>query len=136
MAPRFSVLLPTNNRADVIGYAIRSVFRQTEPDFELLVVGDGCTDNTADVVAGFADPRIRWFDLTKAPHFGYANRNIALKQAEGELVAFMAHDDIVFDDHLALLAATLERSGAEWAYSRPLSVSSYGTVVVLSDESS
>ena len=130
MAPRFSVLLPTHNRADVLAYAIRSVLRQTEPDFELLIVGDGCTDNTAGVVAGFDDPRIRWFDLPKAPHFGYANRNIALKQARGELIGFMAHDDIVFDDHLALLAATLDESGAEWAYSRPLWVSSDGTVVV------
>jgi hypothetical protein len=130
MAPRFSVLMPTHNRADVLGYAIRSVLWQTEQDFELLIVGDGCTDNTAEVVAAFDDPRIRWFDLPKAPNFGYANRNIALKQARGDLIAFVAHDDIVFDDHLALLAATLESAGAEWAYSRPLWVAVDGTVVV------
>lgn len=127
--PRFSVLLPTHNRPDVIGYAIKSVLRQTEQDFELLVVGDGCTDNTAEIVQGFDDPRIRWFDLPKAPHFGYANRNVALKQARGELIAFMAHDDMVFDDHLALLAETLESNGAEWAYSRPLWVNLEGVVI-------
>jgi hypothetical protein len=132
MAPRFSVLLPTHNRADVLGYAIESVLRQTEQDFELLVVGDGCTDSTADVVNAYADPRIRWFDLPKAPNFGYANRNIALKRARGDLIAFMAHDDIVFDDHLALLAATIEETGAEWAYSRPLWVGIDGEVIVYS----
>jgi glycosyltransferase involved in cell wall biosynthesis len=129
MAPRFSVLLPTHNRADVIGYAIRSVLWQTEQDFEILVVGDGCTDDTGDVVLSFADPRIRWFDLPKSPHFGYANRNIALKQAKGELIGFVAHDDILLPDHLALLADCLDRGGAEWAYSRPLWVSTDGTVV-------
>ena len=129
MAPRFSVLLPTHNRADVIGYAIESVLWQSERDFELLIVGDGCTDGTAEVVAGFGDPRIRWFDLPKAPHFGYANRNIVLKQAKGDLVAFIAHDDIWLPDHLELLSGHLECGSAEWAYSRPLWVSTDGLVV-------
>ncbi len=129
MAPRFSVLLPTHNRADVIGYAIKSVLWQSERDFELLIVGDGCTDGTAELVAGFGDPRIQWFDLPKAPHFGYANRNVALKQAKGDLVAFIAHDDIWLPDHLELLSGHLERGAAEWAYSRPLWVSTDGFVV-------
>jgi hypothetical protein len=130
MAPRFSVLLPTHNRADVLGYAIQSVLWQTEQDFELLIVGDGCTDGTAEVVAGFNDQRIRWFDLPKAPYFGYANRNIVLKQAKGDLIAYMAHDNIMLGDHLSLLAATLERTGAEWTYGRSLWVSCNGMVAV------
>ena len=78
---------------------------------------------------GIDDARIRWFDLLKAPHFGYANRNIALRQATGDLVAFIAHDDIWFPDHLELLSGQLERGAAEWAYSRPLWVSTDGFVV-------
>lgn len=129
MPPRYSVLLPTHNRRDVVGYAISSVLNQTEADFELLVVGDGCTDGTADVVASFRDPRIRWFDLPKAPHFGYANRNIALREARGELVGFMAHDDLLFPDHLELLGAALADDSLELAYSRPLWIADDGRIV-------
>jgi glycosyltransferase involved in cell wall biosynthesis len=113
-------MLPTHNRADVIGFAIRSVLWQTEADWELLIAGDGCTDNTADVVAWFDDPRIRWFDLPKAPLSGYANRNFVLREARGEFIAYAQHDDIFFPDHLNRLASTIERHGAMWGYSRPL----------------
>jgi hypothetical protein len=127
--PRVSVLLPTNNRADVVGLAIQSVLDQTETDFELLVVADGCTDGTVALVAGIDDPRIRIFDLPKAPYFGYANRNIALRQARGEYLAFAAHDDLLFPDHLRRLIERLETTGREWIYSRPLWVSTDGVII-------
>jgi glycosyltransferase involved in cell wall biosynthesis len=132
MAPRVSILLPTHNRPDVLGYSIQSVLSQTEADFELLVVGDGCADDTREVIARFSDPRLRWFDLPKAPLSGYANRNIVLRQTESRYVAYAQDDDIMFPDHIAKLIATLEASGDDWAYSRPVWFSPDGFILPLS----
>lgn len=126
---KFSILLPTHNRADVLPFAINSVSAQTEVDWELLVVGDGCSDNTGEIVSAFADSRIEWFDLPKAPGFGYANRNFGLRKTRGEYIAFLAHDDVWLPDHLALLACCLEEGDTELAYSRPLWVEPGGVIL-------
>jgi hypothetical protein len=81
------------------------------------------------VVAAFTDPRIRWFDLPKTPLSGYANRNVALRQARGQYVAYAQHDDIMFPDHIERLIATIEASEADWAYSRPLWVTCDGIIL-------
>jgi glycosyltransferase involved in cell wall biosynthesis len=126
--PLFSILLPTHNRADVLPFAIRSVLWQTVQNFEVSIVGDGCTDATADVIGAFHDDRFRWFDLPKGPRFGYGNRNVALREAKGTYVAFMAHDDLWLPDHLQLLADCLRDDRIEIAYSRPLWVAPNGTI--------
>jgi glycosyltransferase involved in cell wall biosynthesis len=127
--PAISILLPTHNRPEVLDYAIRSVLAQTFRDFELLVIGDGCTDRTSKVVLGFKDPRLQWFDLPKAPHFGYANLNSVANRARGPLVAFMAHDDLWTPDHLEIMRREFDDLGVVWAYSRPLWVEPDGCIV-------
>ena len=57
--PHFSVVMPALNAVDTVRAAIASVLRQTTPSFELIVVDDGSTDGTADVVQRTSDPRVR-----------------------------------------------------------------------------
>lgn len=120
--------MPTHARPDVLGLAIDSVLDQSLGDFELLLVGDGVDDATRDVVARYTDPRIRWFDLPKAPHFGYANRNVALARSRGSLIAFAADDDLMFPDHLERLAAVFSHPEVMLAHSLAVWVSADGIV--------
>lgn len=92
MAPLVSVIIPTYNRAHLLGRAIRSVLAQTRQDFELIVVDDASTDNTREVVGGFADPRVRYVrhDVNRG---GTVAMNTGLQEARGEYVTFLDDDD-------------------------------------------
>ena len=81
MTPIFSVIIPTYNRAHVLGQAIRSVLSQTCQDFEIIVVDDGSTDDTKTVVVSFADPRIHY--IHQQNKGGGAARNRGISAAAG-----------------------------------------------------
>lgn len=99
-APKVTVILPTYNRERLLPRSIRSVLCQTFQDFELLVVDDGSTDHTRQVVATIADPRLRYLRLEK--NGGVSNaRNVGIEQARGELIAFQDSDDEWLPDKLA-----------------------------------
>lgn len=91
--PRITVITPAYSVGRYIGEAMDSALTQTLLDFEYLVVDDGSTDNTADVVgqrAG-ADSRVR---LIRTDHAGACHaRNVAIMQASGEYIAFLDGDD-------------------------------------------
>lgn len=127
--PIFSILLPTHHRPETLELAIQSVLAQTHEDWELLIIGDGCTDNTAEVVTQHTDSRIRWFDFPKAPGFGYANRNLALNEARGGIIAMVSHDNILLPDHLALLEKPFRLDAVQFVYSRPLWVNNAGLLM-------
>jgi len=111
-APRVSVIIPTYNRSEVLRHAIASALAQTFADFELLVVGDCCTDDSAEVVARFADSRIRWTNLPVNSGHQSTPNNEGLRLAEGELIAYLGHDDLWFRHHLETLVAAID-AGAD-----------------------
>lgn len=86
--PFFSVIVPAHNSAEYIRKCMRSVKMQTFTDYELIVVCDKCTDNTAQVALGYADKTlIRGYGMD-----GLA-RNAGIEAAEGEWIMFLDDDD-------------------------------------------
>ncbi len=97
--PTVSVVVPTHNRADLIGEALRSILDQTFSDFEILVIDNGSTDRTADVMAALGDTRIRyhWQENSGLPA---DSRNVGIRMARGTYVAFLDSDDLWLPDKL------------------------------------
>jgi Glycosyltransferases involved in cell wall biogenesis len=110
--PAVSVVIPTYNWSAALRCAIRSVLLQTMQDFEVLVVGDGCTDDSAEVVASFGDARIRWFNLDRNYGSQWAANNFANEHASGDWIAYLGHDDIWYPTHLQAVLAAAEREQA------------------------
>lgn len=91
--PLISVIMPAFNAEAFIEEAVRSVLDQTWDRWELIVIDDGSTDGTRNVLASFTDPRIQAFHQ---PNAGVsASRNRALDLARGEYVAFLDADDVL-----------------------------------------
>jgi glycosyltransferase involved in cell wall biosynthesis len=112
--PKISIIIPTYNWSSVLRLAIRSALLQTERDFELLVIGDGCTDDSAEVAASFGDARVRWHNLAVNSGHQSAPNNAGLRMARGEYIAMLGHDDIWHPDHLRSLRMRLESTGADF----------------------
>lgn len=90
---KVSIIMPTYNAAEFISEAIRSVFAQDHTNWELLVVNDGSTDDTAALLEHYTDPRIRVFHQ-RNKGIGAA-RNRGLKEASGSFLCFLDADDLM-----------------------------------------
>jgi glycosyltransferase involved in cell wall biosynthesis len=99
----FSVILATYNRGQHIVPTIRSVLRQSFQDFELYIIGDCCSDDTAAVVKPFLNERIHWLNLPERGKSQSYPNNAGLKLARGTYAAYIGHDDIWAADHLEKL---------------------------------
>ena len=104
-SPAISVIMPTWDRATIVGAAIRSVQAQEFADWELLVIDDGSTDHTAEVIKSFsADTRIRY---VTQPHAGQCTaRNLALELSKGQIVTYLDSDNVWYPGYLAAVVAT------------------------------
>ena len=120
--PRVSVLVPVHNRATMLRTALKSALDQRFDDLEVIVAGDGCTDDSERAARQTRDRRVRWIGFPKAPGFGYANRARALAGANGELLAYLNPDDLWAPDHLERLVRLLDAERADFVFSRPVLV--------------
>jgi glycosyltransferase involved in cell wall biosynthesis len=100
-SPTVSILVSTYNWSSVLACALRSIQLQTFEDYEVLVVGDGCTDDSETVVASFNDRRFKWHNLERNYGSQWAPNNHGLREARGTWIAYLGHDDIWYPTHLA-----------------------------------
>ena len=93
-----SIIIPTYNRAHIIGQTIKSLQNQIFKDYEIIVVDDGGKDNTKMVIEEYNDNRIRYYWKENAERG--AARNFGAKLAKGKFLNFFDSDDIAYDNHL------------------------------------
>jgi glycosyltransferase involved in cell wall biosynthesis len=113
--PQTSVVVPTHDRSRLLALTLRSVLWQREVDLEVVVVDDGSADDTAEVVAGLADPRVRLVRHA-TPQGVSAARNRGAAEARGAWVAFLDDDDLWAPDKLARQLDAARATGRTWAY--------------------
>jgi glycosyltransferase involved in cell wall biosynthesis len=118
-APLVSVIIPTWNRAPMLRLTLQTVLAQdlAGGDFEVLVIGDACTDDSEAAVASFRDPRLHWHNLPANSGSASRPNNTGLRLARGRYIAHLGHDDFWFPWHLSGLVTTIETTGADWVYS-------------------
>ena len=120
--PTISIIVPTYNRAGMLGGCIEASLSQTMEDFELIIVSDGSTDETEEVVRSYRESRISFLEKENG---GQASaRNLGIINSRGKYVAFCDDDDRFYPNHLSTLFSTLQRqqevglvySDARWCY--------------------
>lgn len=104
---RFSIVIPTYNRAHFLSTAIKSVLNQRYTDWELIVVDDGSTDNTKEVVMRYNDKRIKYIYQENAERS--VARNNGIKQAKGEYICFLDSDDYYLPEKLSNFKKAIEK---------------------------
>lgn len=112
-----SVIMPTFNQCAFIRRAVASLFGQSFHDWELIIINDGCTDETEEYISDFIEEgRVRYIRNEKNEGLGHA-LNQGLDASRYDYVAYLPSDDFYFPNHLDSLAAILKRENVVLAYS-------------------
>jgi glycosyltransferase involved in cell wall biosynthesis len=118
------VVIPAYNHERFIGAAIESVLKQGIEDLELVIVDDGSTDSTAEVIKGYDDPRISYTWQENQDAYNTINRGMGL--AKGEFIAILNSDDIYTPDRLEALVNHARATGADCVITDVIPISDDG----------
>jgi glycosyltransferase involved in cell wall biosynthesis len=110
--PKVSVITCTYNRAHLIGETIQSVLSQTIQDFEYIIIDDGSTDKTREVIESFRDSRILYFSLAHSHGHLSVLRNYAHQKSKGQYIAYVDSDDVWEKNKLELQVKVLDAHSA------------------------
>src|SRR6266508_5650845 len=116
-----TVVIPTHDRCALLALTLRSVLWQRDVELEVVVVDDGSSDDTAAVVAGLGDTRVRLVRHPTAQGVSAA-RNRGIAEARGAWVAFLDDDDLWAPDKLARQLQAAQHAGRAWVYAGEVSV--------------
>ena len=119
-----SVIIPAYNHKRFIGAAVDSVFGQSWDDLELIVIDDGSTDRTGEIVQGYDDPRLTYLYQENQDAFNTINRGLDL--AQGEFIAILNSDDVYTTDRLERLISAQKASGAQCLFTDVVPISDNG----------
>lgn len=128
--PAVSIVLPTFNRARFLDEALASIHSQSWQDWELIVVDDGSTDDTAARIDSWREriPQLRY--VRRENGGAYAARNTGLQHARGEYIAFFDSDDLWLDHHLERCVEGLRQNPeVDWIYAACRCIDPSGNVV-------
>jgi glycosyltransferase involved in cell wall biosynthesis len=126
--PLVTITIPTLNRSQMLkSRSIPSILNQTYQNFEIMVVGDHCTDDTAEVLSFFNDRRIRFYNLPEPTQYpankfhrwrvgGTKPSNLALDMAQGDWIAHLDDDEIYTPDRIELMLKRAYETDAEFVY--------------------
>ena len=119
MSNEVVIIIPTYNWSTVLPFSIQSIQGQSFDNWELWVVGDGCTDDSEEVVGRFSDkdPRIHWHNLPENVGQQGGPINAAMELSNSEWIAYLGHDDLWLPKHLEHLLALGKKEKADLVYS-------------------
>src|SRR5271154_220863 len=125
--PLVTVITPTYNHEGFIGPCIESLLGQTYPAWEQIILDDGSTDKTGEIVSSYRDPRVRYVRQENQGPFELARTyNRALALARGELIAILEGDDLWPPDKLATLLPAFQDDAVVLAYGERVDIDTRG----------
>jgi glycosyltransferase involved in cell wall biosynthesis len=123
-----SVVVPTRNRSALLAMTLRSVLRQQDIDFEVIVVDEASTDDIRAVVAALDDTRVRVI-RHEMPLGVSSARNRGAAEAVGEWLAFVDDDDLWAPDKLARQLQAAQSVDRDWAYAGSVNITDHNQIV-------
>lgn len=122
--PLVSVVIPAYNHEQFIGAGIDSVLNQTMSDLELIIVDDGSTDKTAQLIKAYDDPRISYTWQENQDAYNTINRGMGM--AQGQYISILNSDDVYTTDRFEKCLQHIEKTGAEVVFSDVIPIDDEG----------